>query len=160
MAPHPSPIRGKPVTIISGKYVKNNGAWINEAEGDKGFTDHMVYVLIQLSSGTMKCSRLQKESVINYQPRVPPTSYDEAVIDQHQELQIEMRALAKKIAMYHIRDAHVYGKAMVNMINEAQLAARDKNSRYRTLWMESGTANPTAAHTNTAAGSDMVAYGG
>jgi hypothetical protein len=46
--PRPEPIRGRQVSILAGKYFINNGAWINEAKGDGGFTAESVYVLVKL----------------------------------------------------------------------------------------------------------------
>ena len=111
--PRREPIRGRQVSILSGKYFINDGVWINEAEGDGGFTAEKVYVLLV---GT----RLNKDTVSNYEAREEPNSYDEAVLDQHPMLRKAMGELAKKIAKYNIEDASVYAKEFLKMLKEAQ----------------------------------------
>jgi hypothetical protein len=99
--PRREPLRGSKVSILSGKYFINDGAWINEAEGDGGFTAEKVYVLVQLKN-KLVCTRLDKNTVSNYKAREEPNSYDEAVLDQHPMLRKAMAELAKQIAKYDI----------------------------------------------------------
>jgi hypothetical protein len=81
------PIRGRRVSILSGKYFINNGAWINEAKGDGGFTAEKKLV----------GARLNKDTVSNYKKREEPKNYNEAVLDQHPMLRKAMGELAKKL---------------------------------------------------------------
>jgi hypothetical protein len=128
---HRDPIRGNQVTIISGIYFNNEGAWINEAEGDKGFTAEKVYVLVKMKDkDKLRGVRLNKDTVsTKYKARVDPQNYDEAVLDQHFVLRKAMNELAKKIAKYEIDDPTVYAKIFLEMLNDAK-----KNRPYRTVW--------------------------
>jgi hypothetical protein len=121
--PRPEPIRGRQVYILSGKYFINNGVWINEAEGDGGFTAESVYVLVRLKSDKLVGTRLKKDTVSNY------NNYDEAVLDQHPMLRKAMGEQAKKIAKYNIEDTSVYAKEFLKMLKEAQQV-----SLYRTTF--------------------------
>ena len=118
--PRREPIRGRQVSILSGKYFINDGVWINEAEGDGGFTAEKVYVLVLLKNQKLVGTRLNKDTVSNYEAREEPNSYDEAVLDQHPMLRKAMGELAKKIAKYNIEDASVYAKEFLKMLKEAQ----------------------------------------
>jgi hypothetical protein len=90
-------IRGSKVSILSGKYFINDGAWINEAEGDGGLTAKKVYVLVQLKNKLVG-TRLDKNTVsYNYKECEEPKNYDEAVLDQHPMLRKAMAELAKKM---------------------------------------------------------------
>jgi hypothetical protein len=130
--PRPEPIRGSRVSILSGKYFINAGAWINEAEGDGGFTAEKVYVLVQMKN-KLVAARLNKDTVsYNYKEREEPKSYDEAVLDQHPMLRKAMAELAKKIAKYDIKDAEVYSTLFLNMLKEAK-----QNRPYRTTFNDS-----------------------
>jgi hypothetical protein len=123
------PIRGSQVTIISGVFFNNEGAWINEAEADKGFTAEKVYVLVKMKDKPKLIGlRLNRETVsMKYKARAEPENYDEAVLDQHVVLRKAMNELAKKIAKYNIDDPTVYAKAFLEMLNDAKT-----NRPYRT----------------------------
>jgi hypothetical protein len=113
--PRPEPIRGRQVSILAGKYFINNGAWINEAEGDGGFTAESVYILVKLKDKLVG-TRLKKDTVsYNYKAREEPKNYDEAVFDQHPMLRKAMGELAK----YNVEDASVYVEEFQKMLKEA-----------------------------------------
>ena len=118
--PRREPIRGRQVSILSGKYFINDGVWINEAEGDGGFTAGKVYVLVLLKNQKLVGTRLNKDTVSNYEAREEPNSYDEAVLDQHPMLRKAMGELARKIAKYDIEDAAAYATEFLKMLTEAQ----------------------------------------
>jgi hypothetical protein len=127
--PHPEPIRGRQVSILAGKYFINNGAWINEAEGDGGFTAESVYVLVKMKDKLVG-TRLKKDTVsYNFEERKEPKNYDEAVLDQHPMLRKVMGELAKKIAKYNIEDDSVYVEEFKKMLKEARQV-----SPYRTTF--------------------------
>ena len=135
--PRREPIRGRQVSILSGKYFINDGVWINEAEGDGGFTAEKVYVLVLLKNQKLVGTRLNKDTVSNYEAREEPNSYDEAVLDQHPMLRKAMGELAKKIAIYDIEDAAAYATEFLKMLTKAQQSRPNQHNfqRSRTKMM-------------------------
>jgi hypothetical protein len=119
--PCPEPIRGRQVTILAGKYFINNGAWINEAEGDGGFTAKSVYVLVKLKDKLVG-TRLQKYTVsYTYKARIESNNYDDVAQSDG--------GASKNIAKHNIEDVSVYVKEFLKMLTEAQQV-----SPYRTTF--------------------------
>lgn len=130
------PIRGKPVKITTGKYYVNDGAWINEAEGDKGFTECTVYLIIERQGMPVKLTNLNKKYLdLNPKPKKKPTVYDEAVLDQHPKLLLEMQKLCNKIAKHRPREAAVYAVVFDQMLILTCKRHRD-NDQYITVWQD------------------------
>ena len=97
------PRMGAEVRIVgSKKYCKNDGAWINTSKGDAGFTPLKIHLLIKLGSKTA-ATCLMRKNVVVCRLGVP-TSFVEAVLNQHPTIESKMDKLAMLLAHCGIND--------------------------------------------------------
>lgn len=129
------PIRGKEVRITNGKYFVNEGAWINEAEGERGFTECTVYLIVERKGHDKpRLTNLLKKYVdLNPKPKEPPKQYDEAVLDQHPKLILQMKQLCDKIAKHNPDELGVYVLYFHEMLTISMKQYKE-NDPYATVW--------------------------
>ena len=75
---------------------RNKLGWINTAKGADGFTAQMVYVIVDLGNGKEHPTRVMQTSITKRHST--PTSYDEALFQQHPDIEGLMDKLILKIA--------------------------------------------------------------
>ena len=90
--PEPAPIKGNELSIIRGNY-KGLKAWVNTA---KTQPSKMIYVIIAMPEGDELATKVRKSSI--GAPLQPPTSFEEAALQQVPEIEIALRKAATLLA--------------------------------------------------------------
>lgn len=127
------PVYGPEVLITKGTHKNVDQAFINRAEGENGFTEHEVYLVVWKNK-QLKGIRIKKSSIaVKMNPDKAPTSYDEAVIDQHRDILAKFHLLAKYLVLHDIDDVVVYMDAFHEILVQEKVEY-EKNNKYKTIW--------------------------
>jgi hypothetical protein len=115
------PKKGIDIRFITGEYVGFSG-W---TDANNGQTALMHYVIVDTEDGDIP-TRVSKHSFVEYKE---PTSYVEAMLDQHPDIHQDMKALCRKLAMCTLYDTDEVelGVLFSSTLHEAI----DKNTKYR-----------------------------
>lgn len=95
----PSSRKGEAVRIVKGKYIKNYGAWLDTAFGKNMFTPKKVHILVvKMDKEPPTPVFIRRSSIVRNSEYVAPTSYEEAILDQHPTIDQQMNSLARSLA--------------------------------------------------------------
>ena len=115
MPQEPTPIKGDEIYIASGSY-KGRKAWKNEA---KKHPPKSYYVIVDMGDGTELTTRILRRSV-GVAPE-PPTSYEEAAVQQIPDIQYHLKKAAYHLAKCQINDWEELACLFQIMCLEAQV---------------------------------------
>lgn len=108
------------VRITGGVYAnKYYAAFLNPSLGDRGYTDHFMYLFIKKRKNSdPKPIRVRRENAELVSERVID-SYEAAVIDQHPKIEKKMKDLAKILARCDIQEFDKMGDIFAGMVEKA-----------------------------------------
>jgi hypothetical protein len=108
--------RGSAIRFVAGKYEGRTG-WFNMANAH---TTSMYYVIVTMGeNGEEKNTRVRKASVIAVADERVPVSYEEAVLQQHSDIDVAMNKLVASLAECGIQG----GSTEITRILSAKLIA-------------------------------------
>lgn len=98
---------GRQVRIFNNRHYKGKQAWLNRSKGKKGITGSMVHLLVALvnkdGNSYLHETMLSKKGVYIMKDTIP-TSFEEAVLQAHPDVEKEMDGLAEKLALHRITE--------------------------------------------------------
>jgi hypothetical protein len=108
--------KGEPIRFVRGLY-KGKTGWLNK---EKGSTECQFYVIVSMANNKIKRTRVNKESVAAPRDEMAPSSYAEALLQQHPDLEEKMDILCRELAKCKIqKDAAGIYKILNRKIEEA-----------------------------------------
>lgn len=118
-----------PVSIVSKQYKgKYSEAWIDTARGNRGFTPKCIYVCIKLhDEEVLWRTRVKRDHVFPVRTNDQVDSFNEAVLAQHPQVELDMDKLAKLLARCMVADCQGMADIMAKKIrhHKAVLEADD-----------------------------------
>jgi hypothetical protein len=91
--------KGDPIRFVKGSYAGLTG-WINKARKKK--RNGYINVIVLLEDGTEKKTHVRKGS--SREPQSSPSSYEEAILQQHPDIEKKMTELASMFAACNVMD--------------------------------------------------------
>jgi hypothetical protein len=118
--------KGKEIKIIRGEYTGMK-AWV---DADAKKLKKLVYVIISVREGEDLRKRIWKSSV---RSRSRPASWEEAILDQHSDIDGKMDELANLLAKCEVQDnSQPMAEIFMAKMNEAN--ARQAAMGHRAVW--------------------------
>ena len=119
-----SRFKGDEITFTGGKYLGMKG-WLNASKDE---TKEQVYVIVELPSGSEKDTRVNKENIAVGQEK-EPMSYEEACLQQHPQVEKDLKKLVKQLAMCGIGPHPQIAKIFMDALEKAVTAQQKKGGK-------------------------------
>ena len=92
--------KGSPIKILDGEYAGKTGWFDNEKEDTKCFYYVIIHQAVKKNGKLYdKATKVRKENVRALEDELSPSSYLEAVLQQHPKIEKLMAKLCKELAM-------------------------------------------------------------
>lgn len=97
------PMKGQAVKVLEGKY-KGKKGWINLKRGKRGLTQQKYHLILEGEDGHEELTCLFQNRVALVKEDVEPQCIEEAVFDQHSDLDAMLHKLTRELAKFQLHN--------------------------------------------------------
>lgn len=120
---------GDEIRFVGGKH-EGKAGWIDTS---KKPTPKMFYVIVNEDDGTKTATRVMKESVVDAKRAlVEPSTFEDACLQQHPEIDRMMDKLAERLAMCSVVPTDHLGTVFLKKLHKAN--TKQFNKGKKALW--------------------------